>query len=127
MSSRMLWSICSRALKVLRCGAERLRQVLDRSRELSLKLSREECPFRVSEVHYVNHNVNHVLSTDSVEPNPQKFEVIIARPTPAKREDLPQRFLDVVTYLSKFIPNMSQKSAPLLRYSRKMLNGTADK
>ena len=33
-------------------------------------------------------------------------------PMPANREDL-QRFLGVVTYLSKFIPNMSQKSAPL--------------
>ena len=66
----------------------------------------EKCHFRVSEVHYVGH----VLSADGVKPDPQKVEAIIAMPTPANREDL-QRFLGVVTYLSKFIPNMSHKSA----------------
>jgi len=87
----------------------RLRQVLDRCRERNLKLNREKCHFRVSEVHLY---VGHVLSADGVKPHPQKVEAIIAMPTPANREDL-QRFLGVVTYLSKFIPNMSQKSAPL--------------
>ena len=109
-----------------RYGAERLSQVLDRSLELNLKLIREECHFRVSQVHYVNHNVNHVLSADCVEPNPQKVKVIIAIPTPANRENL-QRFLDVVTYLPEFIPNMPQKSAPLFRCSRKMSNGPGDR
>ena len=80
----------------------RLRQVLDR------------CHFRVSEVHYVGH----VLSADGVKPDPQKVEAITAMPTPANREDL-QRFLGVVTYLSKFIPNMSQKSAPLRQLLQK--------
>ncbi len=84
----------------------RLRQVLDRCRKRNLKLNREKCHFRVCEVHYVGH----VLSADGVKPDPQKVEAIIAMPTPANHDDL-QRFLGVVTYLSKFIPNMSQKSA----------------
>ena len=92
----------------------RLRQVLDRCRERNLKLNRENCHFRVSAVHYVGH----VLSADNVKPDPQKVEAIIAMPTPANREDL-QRFLGVVTYLSKFIPNMSQKSAPLRQLLQK--------
>ena len=92
----------------------RLRQVLDRCRECNLKLNREKCHFRVSEVHYVGH----VLSADGVKPDPQKVEAIIAMPTPANREDL-QRFLGVVTYLSKFIPNMSQKSAALRQLLQK--------
>ena len=53
-----------------------------------------------------------MLSADGVKQDPKKVEAIITMPTPANREDL-QRFLGVVTYLSKFIPNMSQKSAPL--------------
>jgi len=92
----------------------RLRQVLDRCRERNLKLNREKCHFQVSEVHYVGH----VLSAGGVEADPQKVEAIIVMPTPANREDL-QRFLGVVTFLSKFIPNMSQKSAPLRQLLQK--------
>ncbi|PFX14755.1 Retrovirus-related Pol polyprotein from transposon opus [Stylophora pistillata] len=84
------------------------RLVLDRCRECNLKLNREKCHFRVSGVHYVGH----VSSADGVMPDPNKVEAIIAMPTTANREKLP-RFLGVVTYLSKFIPNMSLKSAPL--------------
>ncbi|PFX34153.1 Transposon Tf2-9 polyprotein [Stylophora pistillata] len=39
-------------------------------------------------------------------------------PTPANREDV-RRFLGVLTYLSKFIPNMSLKSAPLCQLLQK--------
>ena len=93
---------------------EDVEQVLDRCRERNLKLNKEKCHFRVSEVHYVGH----VLSADGVKPDPQKVEAIVAMPTAANREDL-QRFLGVVTYLSKFIPNMSQKSAPLRQLLQK--------
>ena len=86
----------------------RLRKMLDRYRGHNLKLNREKCHFRESEVHYVGH----VLSADGVKPDPKKVEAIIAMPTATNREDL-QRFLGVVTYLSKLIPVMSQKSAPL--------------
>ena len=55
--------------------------------------------------------MSHVLSAYGVKPDPKKVEAIIAMPTPPNREDI-QRFLRVVTYLSKFIPNMSSKSAP---------------
>ena len=47
---------------------------------------------------------------------PQKSEAINAMPIPTKREDL-QRLLGVVTYLSKFISNMFQKSAYEYFYS----------
>jgi len=56
--------------------------------------------------------VDHLLSADCVKPDPQKVEAINGMPVPVNREEL-QRFLSVITYLSKFIPNMSQKSAPL--------------
>ena len=92
----------------------RLRQVLDRCRERNLKLNREKCHFRVSEVRYVGH----VLSADGVKPDPQKVEAINGMPVPVNREEL-QRFLGVVTYMSKFIPNMSQKSAALRQLLQK--------
>ena len=96
--------------------------MLDRCRERNLKLDREKCHFRISEVHYVGH----VLSADDVKPDPKKVEAIIAMPTSVNREDL-QRFLGVVTYLSKFIPNMSQKRLHSASYPIEMLNGPRDK
>ena len=62
----------------------RLRQVLDRCRESNLKLNKEKCHFRVSEVNYVGH----VLSADGVKSDPKKVEGIVAMPNPASREDL---------------------------------------
>ena len=101
----------------------RCRQVLDRCRERNLKLNKDKCRFRVSEVSYVGH----VLSADGVKPDPLKVEAIRAMPPPGDREEL-QRFLGVVTYLSKFIPNMSQKSVlHCASYFRKMLNGPGDR
>ena len=92
----------------------RLRQLLDRCRERRLKLNKDKFHFRVSEVRYVGH----VLSADGVKPDPLKVEAIKAMPPPGDRGEL-QRFLGVVTYLSKFIPNMSQKSAPLRQLLQK--------
>ena len=92
----------------------RRRQVLDRCRERNLKLNKDKCRFRVSEVSYVGH----LLSADGVKPDPLKVEAIKAMPPPGDREEL-QRFLGVVTYLSKFIPNMSQKSDPLRQLLQK--------
>ena len=82
----------------------RLGQVLDRCCERNLKLNKDKCRFRVFEVS----QVGHVLSADGVKPDPLKFEAIKAMPPPCDSEEL-QRCLGVVRYLSKFIPNMSQK------------------
>ena len=49
-----------------------LRQVLDRCGERNLKLNKDNCRFRASEVSYVGH----VLSADSVKPDPLKIEAI---------------------------------------------------
>ena len=92
----------------------RLRQVLDCCRERNLKLNKDKCRFRVSKVSCVGH----VLSADGLNPDPLKVKVIKAMPPPGDREEL-QRFLGVVTYLSKFILNKSQKRAPLRQLLQK--------
>ena len=56
----------------------RRRQVLDRCRERNLKLNKDKCRFRVSEVSYVGH----LLSADGVKPDPLKVEAIKAMPPP---------------------------------------------
>ena len=41
--------------------------------------------------------------------DPKKTQAVIDMPRPETREDL-QRFLGMLTYLGKFIPNLSHKS-----------------
>ena len=82
--------------------------VLERCREKNLKLNPEKCRFRVPELSYVGH----VLSSDRLKPNPRKIEVIKKMPRPTNCEEL-KRFLGMVTYVAKFIPNMAQITAPL--------------
>ena len=82
--------------------------MLDHCQECNLKLNKEKYRSRVSEVRYMGN----VLSSDGIKPDPQKVEAINAMPIPATCEDL-SRFLGVVIYLSKLIPNMPQKSAHL--------------
>ena len=65
----------------------RRRQVLDRCRERNLKLNKDKCRFRVSEVSYVGH----LLSADGVKPDPLKVEAVKAMPPPGDRKEL-QRF-----------------------------------
>ena len=94
---------------MLLCGGKMwksISEVLDRWSNGNLNLNRKKCHFRVPEVRCVGH----VLSAEGVKLEPS--EAVIAMPSPACREDL-QRFLSVVTYFSRFISNISQKSAPL--------------
>ena len=67
---------------------------------------RQKCNLKLNKAVFVGH----VLSSDGIKPDPQKVEAIIAMQTLAKPKDL-QKFLGIKTYLSKFIPTMSQKSA----------------
>ena len=53
-----------------------------------------------------------ILSKDGVKPDVKKVDAITRMETPKDKKEL-QRFLGMATYLSKFIPNMSQRAAQL--------------
>ena len=85
-----------------------LRLVLDRAREVNLKLNPKKCRFRVPEITYVGH----VFTASGLKPDPQKTAAISEMPAPEDVLSL-QRFLGMVNYLGKFIPDLSELSAPL--------------
>ncbi len=95
----------------------RLRIVLERARKYNVKLNREKCQLRRDNVTYIGHQ----LTADGVKPDPKKVEAVHAMKTPLNKEEL-QRHLGMITYLSKFIPNMSAISAPL----RQLLEKTVE-
>ena len=87
---------------------ERLRKVLDRGRQCNLKLSKSKCKFRKDEVEYVGH----IISKHGLKPDPEKVRAVKMMKQPQTKKDL-QTFLGFITYLSKFLPNMSDASALL--------------
>jgi transposase InsO family protein len=89
---------------------ERLQKVLERCLEKGIHLNKAKCKFAAQEAKFLGH----ILSAEGLKPDPDKIKAVTELPTPKSKEEL-QRFLGMVTYLSKFIPNVSQKTEPLRR------------
>ena len=87
-----------------------LKQLLARARETGLTLNRDKCVFLKTELSYIGH----LLTSDGVKPDPNKASAIRNMPPPADVDQLRQ-FLGHVTYMGKFIPNLSAESEPLRR------------
>ena len=93
---------------------ERLIQLLERLRAIGLQLNNDKCKIGLTEIPYIGH----LLSEQGVKPDPSKVDAIVNMPCPTNKQDL-QRFLGMLAYLSKFIPNMAEESAPLRRLLEK--------
>ena len=85
-----------------------LRKVLTRARERNIKFNRDKIQFRVNQVKYMGE----VVSALGFSPDPAKISAIHNMPTPSCKQDL-QRLLGMINYLSKYIPHMSELTAPL--------------
>ncbi|XP_051984856.1 uncharacterized protein K02A2.6-like [Xyrauchen texanus] len=84
------------------------KKVLDRAREVNMRLNPQKCKFRLSEVSYVGH----IFTSKGLQPDPAKTKAITEMLPPDNVTAL-QRFLGMINYLGKFIPNLSEVSAPL--------------
>ena len=88
---------------------ERLRKVLKRLEEANLTLNKEKCLFSKNKMAFLGQ----VVDGDSgVQPDPEKVAAIVDMPTPGNVGDI-RRFLGVANQMSKFVPNLAEKSQPL--------------
>ena len=85
-----------------------LTQVLEASKRNNLTLNKEKCQFGVKELVFLGDR----LTTDGIKPDEAKISAITNMPRPICKEDV-QRFLGMVTYLAKWIPEYSSVAAPL--------------
>ena len=85
-----------------------LRNVLERAREKGVKLKKQKCEIKIPEVVYIGDKI----TKDGVKPDESKIEAILNLPSPQNKKDV-ERLLGMLTYLSKFIPNMSTLTEPL--------------
>ena len=86
----------------------RLKAVMQRVRENNLKLSVDKCEFRKDRVSYVGH----VLTAEGVKPDYEKIRAVQEMPRPQNVSEL-HTFMGFIQYLGKFIPNLSEVTAPL--------------
>ena len=93
---------------------KRLEQVLERALKSGLKLNRKKCKFSVNRITYVGH----IFSSNGLEPNPERVEAIVDMPEPNSKEEL-ATFMGMITYLGKFVQNLSAVSAPLRELTQK--------
>ena len=91
-----------------------LRKVLDRVREVNLKLNPDKCKFSLDQVAYVGH----IFTSEGLKADLSKTTAINGMPIPTDVTSL-QRFLGMVNYLSKYIPNLSDIAAPLRKLTHK--------
>ncbi|CAB3985329.1 Hypothetical predicted protein [Paramuricea clavata] len=85
-----------------------LEKVLHRARERNIKFNKKKIQLRVTEVKYLGN----IVSAKGFTPDPEKIKAIVEMPLPKSKQDL-QRLLGMVNYLSQYIPNMSEITAPL--------------
>ena len=97
--------------------AEQLYRIVDkvvhRMDEAGVKLNKKKCSYGVTEVKYLGH----LITSEGIKPDPEKISDILQMPNPTDKAGV-QRLLGSITYLAKFIPNLSTITTPI----RQLLN-----
>lgn len=95
-----------------------LNQVLESARSRNIKFNRSKVQLRVNQVKYLGD----IMTADRFKPDPEKTKTIINMPELQNKQDL-QRLLGMVSYLSQYIPNMSEITAPFVHCLKRTCNG----
>ena len=82
--------------------------VLERLQNEGVTLNKNKCSFSVREVEFLGH----LISENGINILPRHVEAITEAPTPSDKNML-LKFLGVITFVGKFIPNKSQVLEPL--------------
>lgn len=89
-------------------------QVLNRVREINLKLNKNKCQFGVNKITFLGQ----VFESSGMKPENSKIEAIQNMSVPKCVKDV-QRFLGMINYLASYVPNLSEKCLNLRKLLRK--------
>ena len=87
---------------------KRLEKVMETAQRVGLKLQKEKCEIAVPELTFLGDKI----SASGLKPDPKKVEAILKLERPRDKQEL-QRFLGMINYLGRFIPDLSVKTMPL--------------
>lgn len=62
--------------------------------------------------------IGYILSANGLKPGEEKVRAVVQLPPPEDKQEL-LRFMGMIQYLAKFIPNLSEVSAPLRKLLEK--------
>ena len=93
---------------------ENLRRVMDRAQEKNLKFNYDKMRLHLTDLPYIGHR----LTPEGVKPDPAKMAAIQEMAEPKTPQEV-RRFLGMVNYLAKFLPNLSQVTEPLRKLTQK--------
>jgi hypothetical protein len=99
--------------EALRNHNKNLEQLLKRLREANLKLNREKMELCKNNVKFYGH----ILTNNGIKPDMSKVTAIAHMPVPADVLGV-QRFLGMVTYLNRYIPNLTLHTTVLRKLTR---------
>ena len=94
-------------------------EVLNKCREIGLKLNPDKCSFGKQQVQFYGN----IISTDGVKPDPTKVNIIIKMPSPKMKTELAS-FLGMCNYLGAYIPHLSDITMVLRQLNKKNVEFT---
>lgn len=86
----------------------KLDRLLKRCVDNHIKLNKEKSVFRASDIHFLGH----VVTSAGLQPDPRKVADVLGMPPPTDVEGV-RRLIGFVTYLSKFLPSLSDTLEPI--------------
>ena len=90
-----------------------LEETLSRLEKAGLRLQQEKCSFMAASVTYLGHQIDE----HGLHPVADKVQAVTKAPRPQNKSEL-KSFLGLLSYYSRFMPNMSTTLAPLYRLLR---------
>lgn len=85
--------------------------LFERLREFGLRIKPSKCVFGVEELDFLSYKI----SRDGISPSHKRVEAINDFPEPRSLKQL-QRFIGMVNYYHRFIPNLARSLSPLYEY-----------
>lgn len=85
-----------------------LRKTLDRLRERGITLNKKKCKFNQESLTFFGH----IFSKEGIQADPTKIEAIVKMPAPEDATAV-RSFLGMTNYVSRFIPDYADLTAPL--------------
>ena len=89
-------------------------RLMERCREKRLKLNKDKMKFRQSQVKFIGHTI----TSNGLKADAEKVKAVLDMPNPKDVAGV-RRFIGFVTYLSKFLPRLSDICEPLRKLTQK--------